>query len=524
MATLKVLILAAKPVGHGQIFTGELESPLLIPFQGKPLVMHFENQFKDFDIFYALGGGTFKTQSFIGKRFRESSFITVPEEVLIGTPGDCLLHCLEQLNFPDNILTIHGDNIYEFKDYPTLMDKNINYFYETESRDGKYEYYPTIGERNDDSKTRSKKSTNWVNTGAHFIKVSGSIDRTKGVLINDLLRDADFIGLNKWIDLGHWDLINRNNTLISSRHFNTISLSRDRSSIIKLSTKNKIQREFEHLSNVPPEFSFLFPRVEILSEIKGYKIEYWPLRPLSEYLVFWNLDLLSWAKIFEKILCYIDRFASHTFEIVGLEPNLENIYVKMLDERIQQYSKECLDILNYNFVFLNGFKLKGFAEYSEVLYQDLRRIGNSINPSFYHGDLCLSNILFHPESEIIKLIDPKGSLFPESSNAGDFRYDLAKLFHSIIGEYDYFNSTMFSLLQIENYFTIDLFKQSNSNVLETKFREVMLRFHSKEILRDVEILMAMLFLTMVPLHCDSRERQKALLIQGIKILNHIYLN
>jgi thiamine kinase-like enzyme len=175
-------------------------------------------------------------------------------------------------------------------------------------------------------------------------------------------------------------------------------------------------------------------------------------------------------------------------------------------------------------VFLNGFKLKGFAEYSEVLYQDLRRIGNSINPSFYHGDLCLSNILYHPESEIIKLIDPKGSLFPESSNAGDFRYDLAKLFHSIIGEYDYFNSTMFSLLQIENYFTIDLFKQSNSNVLETKFREVMLRFHSKEILRDVEILMAMLFLTMVPLHCDSRERQKALLIQGIKILNHIYLN
>jgi len=56
MATLKVLILAAKPVAHGQIFTGELESPLLIPFQGKPLVMHFENQFKDFDIFYALGG------------------------------------------------------------------------------------------------------------------------------------------------------------------------------------------------------------------------------------------------------------------------------------------------------------------------------------------------------------------------------------------------------------------------------------------------------------------------------------
>ena len=83
---------------------------------------------------------------------------------------------------------------------------------------------------------------------------------------------------------------------------------------------------------------------------------------------------------------------------------------------------------------------------------------------------------------------------------------------------------MFSLLQIDNHFTIDLFKQSNSNALETKFREVMSRFHSKQIIRDVEILTAMLFLTMIPLHSDSKERQKALLIQGIKMLNQIYLN
>jgi len=70
-----VLILASRSVGHVQLFTGELESPLLIPFKGKPLVAHFETQFKDVDVLYALNEDAFKTQNFIQKRYsKRASF------------------------------------------------------------------------------------------------------------------------------------------------------------------------------------------------------------------------------------------------------------------------------------------------------------------------------------------------------------------------------------------------------------------------------------------------------------------
>ena len=81
---------------------------------------------------------------------------------------------------------------------------------------------------------------------------------------------------------------------------------------------------------------------------------------------------------------------------------------------------------------------------------------------------------------------------------------------------------MFSLLQVESNFVVNIFKQDNSEAVEDRFRQLLLAYHSLEIYKDVEILTAMLFLTMVPLHSDSDERQKVLLLQAISMLNHIY--
>jgi hypothetical protein len=522
MTKLKVLILAGKPVGLGQLFTGRLESPLLIPYHGKPLVMHFEDQFRDFEIIYALGEKAHKTHSLIRKKFSKSTLIKLPEEISNASTGDCLLYCLKELDYPDNILTVHGDNIYQFEEYPNPTSRNQNYTHQIEMRNSNYTFYSNLDEFGDTNETLHKKSKNWVNTGAHFIQDSSLILRSERVSIDSLIQNAEFVRLNDWIDLGHWDLINRHNISLHARSFNTISINSDRSSLRKLSGQSKILREFTHLNNIPEEFTFLFPRVRALNSPQGYEIEYWPLKSLSEYYVFWNQDFLTWSKILSRLLQLIDRFSSYEIAIMDLGNALQDIYLKILDERISQYSQECLTILKYEFISINGMKLKGFEAFSQELRQDLRRIGDSINPSFYHGDLCLSNILYCPESEMIKLIDPKGSLFPESSNCGDFRYDLAKLYHSVIGNFDYFNWSMFSLLQVESNFVLNIFKQDNSEAVEDRFRQLLLAYHSLEIYKDVEILTAMLFLTMVPLHSDSDERQKVLLLQAISMLNHIY--
>ena len=74
-----VLILASRSVGHVQLFTGELESPLLIPFNGKPLVVHFETQSKDVDVLYALSKDAIKTQNFMQKRYSKRATFSLGE-------------------------------------------------------------------------------------------------------------------------------------------------------------------------------------------------------------------------------------------------------------------------------------------------------------------------------------------------------------------------------------------------------------------------------------------------------------
>jgi len=522
---VNVLILASKPVVHGQLFVGGLESPLLIPFRGRPLIAHLEEQFQGFELIYAISQNADRTHALIKNNYSQSKIIFLPDKISNGTTGDSLLFCLEKLSYPENVLTLHGDNLYEFDEYPGATSPNTNYAFKIDIQNSNYSYYQAA-QLTPKAETICSKTENLVNTGAHFIKASNIINRAEGVSIDVLMKEfePEIVCLTNWIDLGHWDLISRHNLFFHARSFNSMYLSTDKSSITKISLEKKILREFQHLNDIPEEFTFLFPRVKAMPELQGYEIENWPLKSLSEYLVFWNLDMLTWSNILKKLMNVLNRFSSYPVQVQSPKQDLGSIYTKILDERLAMYDMQCTQVLNYDYIYLNKVKLKGLSKFSEVLYQDLQRIGASMVPTFYHGDLCLSNVLYSPDTEIIKFIDPKGSLFLESTNCGDIRYDLAKLHHSIIGNFDYFSWSMFSLSQENESFHLEIVKQNGSKDLANKFCDTMLAFYSPQICHDVEILSAVLFLSMVPLHSDSSVRQKALLLQGLSMLNSIYLD
>ena len=54
-----------------------------------------------------------------------------------------------------------------------------------------------------------------------------------------------------------------------------------------------------------------------------------------------------------------------------------------------------------------------------------------------------SNVLYDLNSGVFMLIDPQGSW--RSSENGDVKYDVAKLRHSISGEYDYIIGDLFNI-------------------------------------------------------------------------------
>lgn len=96
-------------------------------------------------------------------------------------------------------------------------------------------------------------------------------------------------------------------------------------------------------------------------------------------------------------------------------------------------------------IIINGRKCKNVYYYKRELEKALDKlIDNCSEFAFIHGDCTFSNIMVR-ENGIPVLIDPRG-YFGFSELYGDIRYDWAKIYYSIVGNYDQFNLKKFKLL------------------------------------------------------------------------------
>jgi hypothetical protein len=143
--------------------------------------------------------------------------------------------------------------------------------------------------------------------------------------------------------------------------------------------------------------------------------------------------------------------------------------------------------------------------------------------STVHGDFCFNNILYDVASGVIRLIDPRGSF--DSSTAGtlgDRRYDLAKLAHSAIGHYDYMVNGLFHVSHAgSKSFDVKIGLRANAAWLEEMTRWLILE--QKADAREINVMTALLFLSMCPLHSDDDQRQLAFFLRGIQLLNQSLL-
>ena len=74
---------------------------------------------------------------------------------------------------------------------------------------------------------------------------------------------------------------------------------------------------------------------------------------------------------------------------------------------------------------------------------------------FLHGDNTFSNMMLDDETMSPVLIDPRG-YFGYTEMYGDVVYDWAKLYYSIVGNYDQFNLKRFRLQINENDVMLDI--------------------------------------------------------------------
>lgn len=104
-------------------------------------------------------------------------------------------------------------------------------------------------------------------------------------------------------------------------------------------------------------------------------------------------------------------------------------------------------------ITINGKKCKNVFYHKRELEKKLEQI-KCDQFCFIHGDCTFSNLMLRDNGEPV-LIDPRG-YFGYTQIYGDERYDWAKLYYSIVGNYDRFNLKDFALDITENDVKLDI--------------------------------------------------------------------
>ena len=316
----------------------------------------------------------------------------------------------------------------------------------------------------------------------------------------------------------------------TTRAYNSFEInSKTKASIIKTSEEDRLKGEAEYFQNLPKDLQIFFPRLIDCKLTSPYKME-------LEYYAYSNLGIRMisqpnvyeksfWQKTFDFLLGYIDAYKDSK----SIEYNRKDSLLMTINKTENEYSKLIEgfqffnDLKNEEKFILNGKELKSF----NLIWNKIKEFIETklIEDKFYfiHGDLCFSNILYgiNPITDdlILKMIDPRG-VYGKTKFFGDPYYDLAKISHSCNTGYEYFIYDKFNIDVVNNEFNLVIdgsIKKENINKI---YMEVV-ENHNFDY-QKIKLIEGCIFIGMCARHYDSLERQKAMFISGLKLLNEIY--
>lgn len=343
-----------------------------------------------------------------------------------------------------------------------------------------------------------------------LIELYNKIDKIKGQPIE------------YWLDTGtledYSDIFKKS---ISGRSFNSFFLNND-GVIEKSSSYEKLKTEIHWLEEIEKtELKKYMPRFfgsTIENNSIKYKTQYINTQTLAQYFCFYPVADGNWNYIFSQLVETAKEFWSHKPQITKKEAS--ELTKKMLIEktyaRIEKWDRQ--DILANEKVTINGKEYFGAKKCLELLKTDINEIIKSSKDYFsiLHGDMCFSNILYAPENTSFKFIDPRGE-FGKPSIYGDLRYDLAKFRHCYHGLYDYLIAKLYRVNEI-NSASFE-FEFLTDQIVDYKIFDEVLKKEGYNV-DDIELIEGLLFVSMIPLHADDKNRQLAQYIISLQCLNN----
>jgi hypothetical protein len=292
----------------------------------------------------------------------------------------------------------------------------------------------------------------------------------------------------------------------TTRAYNSFALNpKTKASIIKTSEEERLKGEAEYYLDLPDDLKVFFPRMINCDLTPPYtmELEYYAYNNLGNVMVSSEYDSDFWEKTFDFLLGYINTYK----ESESIPANCKDSLLMFVDKTEKEYVK-----LMYDFDFFRSLRLEDEFVLNDKPLKSFNKIWGKLK-EFIKTKLIEDNFYY------IHMIDPRG-VFGKTKYFGDPYYDLAKISHSCNGGYEYFIYDQFQVDVESNKFFLDFKNEYNKDKINSKFIKLVDEF--KFDYQKIKLIEGCIFIGMCARHYDSLERQKAMFITGLDILNQIY--
>lgn len=302
---------------------------------------------------------------------------------------------------------------------------------------------------------------------------------------------------------------------METRYFNKIKVTDEGTVIKKSDDPVKIAGEWAWMTN--KNILFKHPKVyssDISLESGSYVMDFVKGRTMADLYLNRELSVEIFRQLLEIFVSVIDMERQIRFDISeGTDVMKANNYKSKTLSRLKD--TEWRDSLEIQYTY-NGTLLPALKDIVEkcnagIWIKDI---------SYIHGDLCFSNILIVGDCKQFDyaVIDPRGLSFDRKISAlGDYRYDIAKLAHSVIGRYDDIKASRYCLeYDNKDHCCNIVFEDSEYNKgLQDIFYNI---FGDK---LEWYQIMVNLFLSMIPLHRDHPDHQIAMFVNALRLYDEM---
>ncbi|MBQ7926356.1 MAG: NTP transferase domain-containing protein [Lachnospiraceae bacterium] len=179
--------------------------------------------------------------------------------------------------------------------------------------------------------------------------------------------------------------------------------------------------------------------ITILPQIYGQnplKMEYIKGKNIYEY----DLEYEDKKKILETLVSALRKL--HGSETVPADSfSVKEAYYTKTMDRLAQI-QDLVPFAREKEIIINGKRCRNVYYYKRELEKKLESL-QCDTFAFIHGDCTFSNMMLREDGSPV-LIDPRG-YFGFTELYGDVRYDWAKVYYSVVGNYDRFNLKDFRL-------------------------------------------------------------------------------